>query len=407
MRKKGNPRRNLILLLFFISTIILSITLIYNPVITFFSPFSYQQGVIDNEILNNPNIEVIDDGTIQWQTSAEKMNYLRKEPDKFAYSNNLYIDPKGRIWSPTDGRGLFMIENEIIYHWWSGEERGYSDAIRGIAFIKNNLYSIHAGSDTGILGYMNTDTYQWEYPWKGMGNIKGNPYSWGIVADSKNRLYIASDRNYLNILENGKWSNFEMPCRANLPLKVDNNDNLWVYCDAIQKNDNSLQFGEWLVEYSNVNWKKYDIYASKQNGHYATTIEIDPKNRIWMIYKDGILIFEDNSLIKISSDKLPFNGETIYDMIIDNQNRYWFISKTNIAIYNGTDWQLIPSTTYGFDSWYLGASGDNIFAFDKNGILWISSLLGIIKININGQLSKGNIDHIELLLEGETLPTIQ
>jgi ligand-binding sensor domain-containing protein len=402
MRRKKDIKKPILILTGIIAFIVLICTIIYHPINDYFSPFSYQQGNINEIVITNSAISIINADSITWNPSTKKLNYLNNEPDYFGSHEQLFIDNYGHIWSPSDGWGLYMIENKLIHHWWTGENRTYSDAIRGMAFSKNNLFSIHAGSDTGIMGYFDISSMKWEYPWKENGSIKGKPYSYQIAVDRQNNLYIASDEGYLNIYKDGKWIYEKMPCRGRfpLPLYVDNDDNIWVYCDAVPSGI-SFQQVEWLAKYSNGNWMTFDIYGSTKIHDYPSTIEIDAENRIWIVFTYGTLILENDKLKQISSDKFPFAGEDIADITIDNLQRYWFITKSYLGVYNGLEWQILTSKEFGFEKWSLGI-GDNDLAIDKDGNLWIGTLNDIIKFNVGESLKPGN-GEIDILLNAAIL----
>jgi ligand-binding sensor domain-containing protein len=217
-----------------------------------------------------------------------------------------------------------------------------------------------------------------------------------IAIDSKGNKWFGSVNGLIKY-DNSSYdvyrtSNSQIPNNYITDISIDNKDNIWV--------------GTWdgIAKFDGNEWNVFKPSNSGLPDHDIKSITIDRNNVIWIgTANSGVVRFDGKewSVYNTNNSILPDN--LIESIIIDDEGIKWFISSSGkVTTYNDTTWEYfqVPDT--------IGKI--NYITFGKNGIKWLATLLGVVKIdgvnysvfnNSNSTLPMNEITRITLDEKGD------
>ena len=250
-----------------------------------------------------------------------------------------------------------------------------------------------------------------------------------IEEDSNGTIYVGSDNGDIDVIRNGVISNLKLnKDLSNVSVKdilVEDDGTVWIatYDGVIKikggseeyfKVDDgmlSLKSRRLLMDKEGVIW-----VASRNGGinkilkdgsvesisvdeglgsDFAFSVDETPDGRILIGTANGGLdIIHKDGRIDILKPDSTLTGFSIFNIYIENDDRFWLASNVGLYCYQNNVFTLIDPKN--------GLAVETLFDIqeDKNGYLWATSILGLVRINKKEVLDliDGKIDKINTVI---------
>ncbi len=304
--------------------------------------------------------------------------------------NSIYVDNNNLVWLGTrsgivqkNGKtwNIFNEENSIlpndIINKISQSKDGtyWIGTINGLTTIKDNIWSTYQSTNSSLPGNYITDIDfdNLGNTWVGTGNglVKINGSNWTVY----------------------KTSNSGIPANFITGVSIDkNNNNIWVGTNAfgIARFDGISQwayFTKYVADTSNVylsklSQHKFDVAGDTTlMSNPISTLEVDNNGNVWAGFSPnlmagiigGVQLYRNNSWETVD---FGLSDKRVRDFHVDKNNVIWISTVEGLIKY-------IDISNIGFFRWFnSGLPSSDITAsyLDKNNILWIATKHdGIVK----------------------------
>lgn len=325
---------------------------------------------------------------INWQTQtiSSFTNYVS---DKHSLSQNsvhsIFIDKNDQVWVGTFFGGINLISpyNTEFQVWQNNEsKKGLSNNIVS-SIASGNDGNLWIGTEGGGLNYYNKKTGEF-IQYKQGNNSVGSNLIKTIFKDKDGHIWVGTHAGGLNLFENGQFRKYTYASESAgflsseiSTIAEDVAGNLWL---GIQGGIQDLKIyrraGTTLTDISNY----YNLSLIK--GRNIKKIFPDSKHNIWIATSTGLYIIKNGSK-NIASVNFTANNTSSDKLHIiciqeDSKGNIW------LGIENGLLTRFNP-TTGKPDSFRFAPTdrGNTIYGIleDANGMLWLSTDLGIIRLN--------------------------
>lgn len=301
--------------------------------------------------------------------------------------------------------GIIRLSKDAIPHWYRHSADIHSlshNRIRSI--LEDDKHNIWLATDRGINKYDGRhDDFTTYYV---VDDNDEHPSNWVYtLLDDGDALWVGTFLNGLHYVNKNKFIgdstiitsdmsinadndaannplNLTLPNNLINDIKKDANGNLWV---LLFRDNNVVKYN-----HDAKSKKEYNIYEIA--GGYPTNIELDKANRIWVAYKGGVVVFDNE---KYNVIKFPYTNsdETILAMGCIG-NDMWISTQSNLWKINGTtfDATLLPIPQKRYTAIYEDVSNHRIYLGGTDEIL-----------EVEGNVNDSNVDYknIKMVLKGE------
>ncbi len=381
--------------------------------------FTTKEGLVSNIV----NAVYYHDGHIHAGTEKGLSTFNNKKwatDPRFSEININYIaeDAHNNVWFAT-GIGLARITLSNVFEFIGEQEGMPSRQISSLAFDNEN--NVWLTTKQGGLVQLEISNFKNITPAKGLSYKIVNT----IEEDINGVFYIGSDNGDIDVIKNGQITKLTLKKDLkNISIK-----------DIFADDDGTL----WIATYDGLIKKKGDIeeYFSVKDGLLSNKIRRifkDTNGVIWVgsrngglnkIHKDGRvesiaikdglgsnfvfsvdqtpdgrmlvgtsngglnIIYKDGKIDILKPDSI-LTGLSIFNVYIENDNRFWLATNVGLYCYQNNKFNLINTKN--------GLVVETIFDIkeDKNGYLWATSILGMVRINKEEALEfiEGRINEI-------------
>ncbi len=299
----------------------------------------------------------------KWQSKSYPLALINSKTD----ITSLYEDKFGNIWVGTMGKGVFIIDPFSDKNRHLTEDNLLVDgSVLSITGKDEELWISSLGGAVHCnLGEENKNIFK-PYAFINFKNVSsiGSNYIYSILADSKNRVWFATDGKGITVYENGRFKNYN---------QSNGIKNLVIYNVCEDKNGNI-----WFSALNNglykFDGKKFLNISSKQglNDETITALATDQKNNIIAISKKGINIINatTNSISYLDINQGLEEVNTDLNCIAGNDAVY-IVSNKGILRYLPTDKSLKPKIVLEGVSVFLkdaDISHKGKFSYDENNL---------------------------------------
>lgn len=256
----------------------------------------------------------------------------------------IYEDIQGYIWLGTFGQGAYRLNpnNKHLQH-----------ITEGLGLINNNVLSISGkggeiwlatlggvskcklneatDSDAAILSFQNFD--------KNSG--LGNNYIYSTLADSKGRIWFATDGQGITVLENGKFTNYSNSVRLKgkvvYSIAEDQQGNIWF---------STANTG--IYRFDGQEFKNFDLREGLRE-RQISSIAMDSQDNLLIVHKQGIDLLNTKTLaLTYYGQEVGLNdlAPALNAISKDTQGNIWIGTQHNVIKYShlADSLQLQPRT---------------------------------------------------------------
>lgn len=384
---------------------------------------------------NNDNVWVgTDNGLALFNSDKESFTVFHNKPKNpnslvanYIFSITQLND--GRLWIGAEQGGVSILDikksmfsnaEDVVFtniH-YSDDERGFSNpTIRDIYQDSfENIWFATYGGGINFLSHRPALFDIWTYsPIPTLDNRLSYPIAWGMCVDQKNRIWIGTDGEGLDVFDQGKRvfnlnkKNSSLTDNAILSAIKDSENNLWFgtfkggvnIVDPIRNSIRSLNLAEAnidirsLYEDGNKNvWlgSSNGIYVynivTKELKHFNSensdltynlirTISKDTKGRIWVgTFGAGLFIFDSNmKLLKSLKSKQGLPSNKIDYIYKDTRGKMWVATGEGLICFENSE-DIGKFVVFDETNKHIQAHIRAITE-DAEGNIWISSNSGI------------------------------
>lgn len=340
---------------------------------------------------------VSDEGVKKIPLSSDNQNWYTV--------TDMVKDIEGTLWASTAASDLLRIPPDTSEALMSEKNnRVIHTHINGLHYDKSDKLWVAAKNGVHLLrdGFFSTTTTS--------DGISGN-LTYGVLKDSRDRLWVGTRGNGLNIIENGNIRRLGNKNGVPGPLiggiHEDKNKNIWVGTSK-----GLLLFKEGDLDRRQVFTENHGL---KKN--VVSAIFHDSRERLWIGTLGGHLhLLGEKGLIRLVKEGTPFEGNTIHSIKEDGEGNIWVAasdglhkgSRGKFKTYSedeffediplvlhvdrdtpGTIWigtqknglvRFYDNSFLKFDS-RRGLVSDTVFSIveDNDGALWLGTLRGVVR----------------------------
>ena len=284
----------------------------------------------------------------------------------FYPGNNIRItsaieDKDNNLWVGTYRNGLYQIINNH-FRAYSKDEGLATNTIGSIAKLNNG--SVLVGSIDGKLNIINDEKVKPYYLSKSISKKK----IYSLLQDSKENIWIASYIGLLKIKPNGSEYFYTKAngLKGNLCRVVyeDKKGRIWVGARASGIS----------VLLKNGKWEYYNKDKGLSSNFILGISEDNSGNMIICTDNGGLNIISTNGNIKTIKTEDGLSNDLCFNTTVDEDNTYWVSTRNGIN-------HITPDNIFQFTS-KTGLPSSSIFDIisDDYGYLWLSSNEGVIRV---------------------------
>lgn len=333
--------------------------------------------------------------------------------------NDIVADKKSNLWFAT-GVGLARISHPDTFE-FIGEKEGLpSRQVSSIIFDDEG--SVWLTTKRGGLAQLKLSSF------KNITTTDGLSYQGiNVVSEGPDgKIYIGSDNGDVDIVNNGSLGKVSLRTNMeNVSVKdiyVEDNGTLWIatYQGLIRKTSTSERLytekdGLLSIKTRRITKDKNGvIWLGSRNGginkfypdgrieaigpaqglgsDFVFSIDETPDGRMVVGTANGGLdIFDKEGNVHIYHPDSTITGLSIFNVYIENDNRMWLATNVGLYCFENKKFHLLDPS--------VGFKSETIFDVleDKSGNLWVTSILGVIKISKEEvlQFVRGEISEIK------------
>ena len=283
--------------------------------------------------------------------------------------SSLYKDSNGTIWIGTMGKGITLLNAK------TGKAKIFSDILE---LANSNIISITGKNNTiwicSLEGTFSVNTENNKIAYRSYADVPGigNKYVYHIYADSKNRVWFATDGNGVSVYENGKFSKLRTDSSfGNVVYKIaeDYLGNIWF-----------STYGSGLIKYNGKTF--YHITTAQGLSDMNITGLAASGNNVVVFHKNKVDIInpETNSISYFDDEQGIGDINTELNSVSgDKEGNIYFVSDTLLCRYHvSKSVSLRPVITLDRIQLFLKdaeAKQNHVFAYDENNLsFWYTGL---------------------------------
>jgi len=333
--------------------------------------------------------------------------------------NAIVEDRDRNLWFATDF-GLGRLSSTNVFEFIDESAGLPSRQVSAVSFDDEN--NIWLATKQGGLAQLKLSNFKNISPANGLSYKVVNT----IEQDSSGVIYVGSDNGDIDVLNNGKITKLSLKKDlTNISIKdifADDDGTLWIatYDGVIKRKGNTEQYfniSEGMISSKTrriLKSKDGVVWVGSRNGginkiyndgrvesisvkdglgsDFVFSVEETPDGRILVGTANGGLdvIYNDGKIDILKPDS-TFTGFSIFNIYIENNDRFWLATNVGLYCYQNNEFNLINTKN--------GLAVETIFDIqeDKNGFLWATSILGMVRINKKEalELIEGNRDYIK------------
>lgn len=291
----------------------------------------------------------------------EFIPYPQFESMKLQTISHVFCDKEGNIWVGTD-RGLFKITKSKIIN-YSEKDGIDNNKVNAVCQIKDDEYIVGSRSNLYLLKNGSISPY----PLKNKGIISGINNIVFLYKDSKNNIWVCSDKEIYEITPDGEK---EFPVES----KTTGSNVRMAY----EGKDGRVYFGIAYRGIGFINDKGVFEYLSfpkaDLSSYYISSIR-QLSDGTWVVtsYNRGILFIYPDGHIKRIENIENIKGVGVFCSYLDPNNILWFAGNNGIIKYQNDSIQVL-----GLKDGMPEVSIFEVLA-DHQGYFWLPSNKGIIR----------------------------
>jgi len=311
---------------------------------------------------------------------------------------DIWVDRQGTVWVATAIDGLLQYDrtsNKFLHHLHKNKIRSSPSGNRHRCLFEDKDGTIWLGGDVNGVDYFNPKIHLFEnispFPDKmvDMDEIVGR----GIAVDQDKKIWMGTHEGVTCYDPNSKkykiWRNTEKK-----KLTIYNNLVRTLLCDA----ENNIWIGtaSGVNRYNNKTQNMEFVDSSQLPLSFYNSINQDNQGNIWFCTNDTATLYYYSPVSR--------KYKSIYDHPVlsqihgftptsyvyeDSKSRLWIsLGRQGVAMYNRTIGQITYYRTDADTSHSIAGNQVISIKEDKKGMIWVSSLNGISRIDLNNQSIK-------------------